>query len=144
MTGQSAAIAEVQAALHDCVAAYSTDLERYFSYYADDMLMSVPDAGITMTKQDYHDYWKQHEAAGFGAAGSRIEDLKIWISPSGDAAGAYFAEPTVLRFPEGHEDFAKGITHSYLTTATLFKRDGEWKIVTLSVVTRDDGPQAAI
>ena len=88
---------EVRDAVKQIVAAYAAnDVEKYFSFYAQDM--TVLRATGRWTHQGYHERWKQIVGSGGGVASADVVDLQVQMSPSGDSAVASYQMPVKPRY----------------------------------------------
>jgi ketosteroid isomerase-like protein len=129
---------EVDKAVHEIVAAYGAGepmLENYFSYYADDISI-IRGASGRWDKASYHQYWKDLNAQGGGVATAAIEDLRIQMSPSGDAAVTTYRMPVIRRFPGGvappGQDPNPNI--AWNMSEVWFKDHGRWTVKSLMYV----------
>ena len=123
--------AEVRAALMDFAASYGkNDVEKYFSYYADDLITWWP-GGRRMEKETYHKSWAENVAKGGGNTTAEVTDLKIHVAPSGDAAvTSYLLKVQIKNGPPTRQ------TAEYQMSPTWFKRNGKWQVVHLQFSTR--------
>ncbi len=123
---------EVRQAVDEIVASYATtDVDNYFSYYADDVSIMRAGAG-RWTKQAYYDFWKKAVADGGGVAAARVEDLQIQLSPSGDSATTTYLMPVTRKFPSGSPPTGESADIAWHMTEVWFKRDGMWKVSNLT------------
>lgn len=121
---QNKAKQEVDRSVHAIVAAYATtDVDKYFSYYADDMVICCS-RGEPWSKQAYYTLWKQNVAKGGGVAQAEVTNLTINVSASGDTAVAFYQMPCVRRMPAAGQD--PNVT--YNMTETWMKRGGKWRV----------------
>lgn len=131
----AAAKADVEKTVREFVAAYGggpATLEKYFSYYADDM--TVMYAPGRWTKQAYYSFWKPLNDRGGGVAKSAVEDLEVQLSPSNDVAIATFAMP-VTRRGEITANQTRDVVWNMSTT--WYKQpDGRWLVKSVSFFTR--------
>lgn len=131
----AAAKADVEKTVREFVAAYGggpATLEKYFSYYADDM--TVMYAPGRRTKQGYYDFWKPLNDRGGGVTTAAVEDLQIQIGPSNDVAVATFLMP-VTRRGELTPNQTRDTTWNMSTT--WFKQpDGRWIVKSIAYFTR--------
>ena len=126
---QNKAKQEVDRSVHAIVAAYATtDVDKYFSYYADDLLICCF-RGEPWSKQAYYTFWKQNVASGGGVAHAEVTNLTINVSPSGDSAVAFYQMPCVRRMAAAVAGQDPNIT--YNMTETWVKRAGKWRVVGL-------------
>lgn len=129
----TAAEKEVTAAVKGIVAAYSggpASLEKYFSYYADDM--SVIYQRGRWSKDSYYKMWSALNASGGGVASAEIEDLQVQVSPLGDAAVTTYEMPVVRRFPGGVVPAGESSNVTYNMTDVWYKVKGKWVVKSLS------------
>jgi ketosteroid isomerase-like protein len=100
------------------------DLEEYFSYYADDVTQwfETGRAGLA----DYKKSWYELIQGGGGVEKNALSDIRVQISPGGDAAVATYVVDVVTRQADG-----KKTKERAFETDVWFKRDGTWKIVHL-------------
>jgi ketosteroid isomerase-like protein len=100
------------------------DLEEYFSYYADDVTLwfGSERAGLA----DYEKSWHELIEGGGGVEKNDLSDLRVQISPGGDAAVATYVVDVVARQVDG-----KKTRERAFETDVWYKRDGKWKIVHL-------------
>jgi ketosteroid isomerase-like protein len=111
-------------ALEDAVnKAYAeNDLPHYFAYYAPDLRALYPEGPTNLP--DYVKSWTQFVKDGGKIEHFTTRDMKIQVSPSGDAAVAsYQASVTTLNPGKKPED------ENFNETDVWFNRDGAWKIV---------------
>jgi ketosteroid isomerase-like protein len=129
---------EVAQAVHELNAAYaSEDVDKYFSYYAEDMDKCCGRGGWD-TKQNYYKTWKEMVASGNGLAKAEARDLRIQVSPKGDAAIAAFKlHCERLRTAEGQSP-----TITYHMTQVWMNRNGKWEIANITYMEVQD-PQRA-
>jgi len=130
--------AEVNKAVHDMVAAYGGGqamLESYFSFYADDVTI-IRGASGRWDKAGYYTHWKEVNAQNGGVAAAEVQDLRIQVSPSGDAAVTTFLMPVTRKFPGGvvppGQDANPNITWNM--SEVWFRESGKWKVKSLTYV----------
>jgi len=127
-SAQSKAKQEVDRSVHEIVAAYATtDMDKYFSYYADNMLICCS-GGEPWSKQAYTDLWKPLVAKGGGVAKAEVTNLEIRVSPNADAAVAFYQMPCVRRMATAGQD--PNVT--YNMTEVWMKHAGKWQVESLT------------
>lgn len=128
----STAKADVEKTVREFVAAYSggpATLEKYFTYYADDM--TVMRGTGRWTKQGYYTFWKGFNEQGNGTAKASVEDLQVQMSPSNDAAVATFLMPVTPRGQGAQQDI------TWNMSTTWFKQpDGRWLVKSIAFFLR--------
>jgi ketosteroid isomerase-like protein len=100
------------------------DLEKYFSYYADDVTQWFESGRVSLA--DYKKDWYGLIQGGGGVEKNAISDLRVQVSPGGDSAVATYALDVVTRQAGG-----KKTKERAWETDVWFKRDGKWQIVHL-------------
>ncbi|MEP6548429.1 MAG: nuclear transport factor 2 family protein [Gammaproteobacteria bacterium] len=106
----------------DFNAAYAAnDLDKYFSFYADDAVMWFPE-GRTDTPS-YKKEWTAYLKTGAQIQAATISDLQIRFSPQGDTAIASY-----LLHLKTQEADKKVKNEIYQETDVWFKAAGAWKI----------------
>ncbi len=111
-------------ALEDKVnAAYAAnDLPTYFAFYADDLRALFPDGPTTLPA--YKADWTAFIKGGGAIESFKDSDMRIQMSPAGDAAVASYLARVTTRTP------GKGVSaSSYSETDVWFRRGDGWKIV---------------
>lgn len=138
VAAQKQAEREVAQAVRELNAAYaSDDVDKYFSYYADDMDKCCGRGGWD-TKQNYYSTWKQMVASGNGLAKAEARDLRIQVSPKADAAIAAFKlHCERLQVAEGQSP-----TIAYHMTQVWMQRDGKWQIANITYMEVQDPERA--
>lgn len=114
---------EVRAFILQYNAAYArNDLDTYFKSFAEDLTQWFPSGRVDLPA--YQASWRKYIADGNRLEGAEVRDLRIQLSPSGDAAVATY----ILRVTTRP---AKGVvtTEDNQETDVLFKRNGGWTIV---------------
>jgi len=100
------------------------DLEEYFSYYADDVTQWFESGRVSLA--DYKKSWYELIQGGGGVEKNALSDIRVQMSPAGDAAVATYALDVVTRQVDGTK------THERAFESDVwYKRDGKWKIVHL-------------
>jgi len=100
------------------------DLEEYFSYYADDVTQWFESGRAGLA--DYKKSWHELIEGGGGVEKNALSDIRIQVSPGGDAAVATYIVDVVTRQADG-----KKTKERAFETDVWYKRDGKWKIVHL-------------
>jgi ketosteroid isomerase-like protein len=100
------------------------DLEEYFSYYADDVTQWFESGRADLA--GYKKSWYELIQAGGGVEKNALSDIRVQVSPGGDAAVATYAVDVVTRQADG-----KKIQERAFETDVWYKREGKWKIVHL-------------
>jgi ketosteroid isomerase-like protein len=124
----AAAEAEVKAFIERYNGFYgSNNLEAYFASFDPSLTQWWPSGRV-----DYETYktnWSKGVAAGGGNSNAVVSDLRVQVSPSGDAAVASYLLAVTPRAKDGAPPPA---AESIQETDVLFKRDGVWKVVHLA------------
>jgi ketosteroid isomerase-like protein len=106
----------------DCNNAYAAnDLEKYFSYYADDMVAIFYNARTNLP--DYRKFWTENVRSGNPVLAVKITDLVVRVSPAGDSAVASYQ----IHVRNGHAD-GRTTDEDAFETDVWLKRAGKWKI----------------
>ena len=122
---QTAAEQEVRKVVMDFAAAYGdNDVDKYISYFADDLTQWWP--GRRVTKEEYDTMWTRVVGDGGGYSKVEVTDLTVQVAPSGDAAVASYLLKVWRR-----NTTPERVEGAFQMSPTLFKRNGEWKIVHL-------------
>ncbi len=100
------------------------ELDKYFSYYADDLTQWFESGRVTL--EQYKTDWYALIEAGGGVESTELSDLQVQVGPDGRTAVATYVATVVTRSPEG-----KRTKEQAWETDIWFKRDGQWKIVHL-------------
>ena len=100
------------------------ELDDYFSYYADDATMWFESGRVSLA--DYKKSWYELIQGGGGVEKNALSDIRVQVSPGGDAAVATYVVDVVTRQADG----TKTKEQAY-ETDVWYKRDGKWKIVHL-------------
>jgi ketosteroid isomerase-like protein len=139
--------AEVDKAVHEIVAAYGggpATLEKYFSYYSDDMTVFRGATG-RWSKQGYYATWTDLNQKGRGVTSADIKDLQIQVSPSGDAAVTTYLMPVTQRFPGGVVPQGTDPNITWVMSETWFKLSGKWIVTSLTYIRwNPDQPASAV
>jgi len=106
------------------------DLEEYFSYYADDVTQWFESGRVSLA--DYKKDWSALIQGGGGVEKNAISDLRVQVSPGGDAAVATYVLDVITRQADGRKTREKAYE-----TDVWYKRDGKWKIAHLHYNSRE-------
>jgi len=105
--------------------AYATnDLKTYFGFYADDLQDMLQDGGRTSLASYRSDWTKMIEAGGH-VDKFAYSDMKVQVSPAGDAAVVSYQADVKVTNPDGKP----GDTGLFYETDVWFRRGGVWKLV---------------
>jgi len=116
---------EVRAFEEQANAAYeANDLAKYFSFYADDFSQFLPEGRSDLAA--YRKEWTGYIGAGNKVQKVKLSDMKIQVGPSGDTAVASYILHVETKLKDG-----KVSVEDNQESDTLFKRNGQWKIVFL-------------
>ena len=117
--------ADLHAAIEAFDRAYArNDVEKYFSFYADDATVYFGSA-----RQDiaaYHELWTGLMAASGGVELNDMSDLQVQVMPSGDVAIATSFIDNRTRSPDGTTSTSKAFE-----TDVWQKIEGRWQIISL-------------
>jgi ketosteroid isomerase-like protein len=118
--------ADLHAAIEAFDRAYAhNDVERYFSFYADDATVYFGgDARVDIAA--YHEMWTGLMEAGGGVELNEMSDLQVQVMPSGDVAIATSFIDNRTRSAEGTTSTSRAFE-----TDVWQKIDGKWKIISL-------------
>lgn len=106
-------------------AAYAAnDLPLYFSFLAPDFIQWLPSG--RSDKAEYVASWTRFIHGGGKVLKADFTEMKIQISPDGDAAAASYLFHVVTHTHHGDSD------EFFQESDVLFKRNGEWKVVHLN------------
>ena len=122
---QSAATAEaeVRKVIADYNAAYEkNDLDTYFKAFAPDLTQWFPSGRVDLPT--YRADWTKTIQSGAKNEKVEVRDLRVQMSPSGDAAIATYLLRVTFRSAKGTVS-----TDDNQETDVLFKRNGAWTIV---------------
>ena len=106
------------------------DLETYFSYYADDATQWFATGRVSLA--DYKKEWYELIGGGGGVEKNALSDIRVQVSPGGDAAVATYVVDVVTRQADG-----KKTKERAFETDVWYKRDGKWKIVHLHYTAKE-------
>lgn len=113
----------------------ANDLPLYFSFLAPDFVQWLP--GGRSTKDQYQASWTRFIQGGGKVLSADFTDMKIQVSPEGDAAAASYLLHVVTHSTRGDSD------EYFQESDVLFKRDGQWKLVHLNYAPARKPKQAA-
>ena len=117
--------ADLHAAIKAFDHAYATnDVEKYFSFYADDATAYFGDGRVDIAA--YHEMWIGLMAAGGGVELNEMSDLQVQVLPGGDVAVATSFIDNRTRSPDGTTSTSRAFE-----TDVWQRIDGEWKIISL-------------
>ena len=103
-------------------AAYAANsLEKYFSYYADDLVAIFYNERWTLAR--YKQDWPKYVKAGNLVVSAKLSDMIVRLSATGDVAVASFQIDLRNRHADG-----KMIDEHAFETDVWTKRKGAWKI----------------
>ncbi len=117
--------ADLHAAIKGFDHAYATnDVEKYFSYYADDATAYFGEGRVDLAA--YHEMWTGLMATGGGVEQNEMSDLKVQVMPGGDFAIATSFIDNRTRAPDGTTSTSRAFE-----TDVWQKIGGKWKIISL-------------
>ncbi|MDA0706877.1 MAG: nuclear transport factor 2 family protein [Proteobacteria bacterium] len=115
--------------LHAAIKAFdhayaNNDVEKYFSFYADDATVYFSGARVDLAA--YHDTWSALMEEGGGVELNQMSDLQLQVLPSGNVAVA-------TSFIDNRTRSADGTTATTraFETDVWQKIDGKWQIISL-------------
>ena len=118
---------EVVEAVRQFVAAYaSTDVEKYFSFYAKDI--TIIRVTGRFDRENYYQLWKTRVAEGVENTAT-FEDLQIQVLPGGETAVATFDLSRVRKYPTAEAARGRDPNVTYHLTAVWARRSGNWSMV---------------
>jgi ketosteroid isomerase-like protein len=112
-------IAQLEKAVNDAYAA--NDLDKYFSYYAEDLVAIFYNERWNYAR--YHEDWPKYIKAGNKVVAVKLSDMIVRVSPAGDTAVASYRMDLRNRHADG-----KVIDEQGFETDVWTKRQGAWKI----------------
>ena len=117
--------ADLHAAIKAFDHAYANnDVEKYFSFYADDATAYFGDGRVDIAA--YHEMWIGLMEAGGGVELNEMSDLQVQVMPGGEFAVATSFIDNRTRSPDGTTSTSKAFG-----TDVWQRIDGEWKIISL-------------
>lgn len=124
------AAAQVRAAVAAFNDAYlRNDLDSYFGYYAADATLIFDSGRVAL--DDYRSDWYQLIADGGAVESNVISDIRIRVSPAGDAAVASYRLDVRTRYPDGTV-----VTERAWETDAWFRAGDSWQVAHLQYTTR--------
>jgi ketosteroid isomerase-like protein len=106
-------------------AAYqANDLPKYFSFYAADFSQFLPEGRSDIAA--YKKEWTEHIGEGNRVQKVDLTDMRIQIGPNKDTAVASYVLHVRTKLKDG-----KITDEDNQESDTLFKRNGEWKVIFL-------------
>jgi len=127
--------AELHAAIKAFDHAYANnDVEKYFSFYADDATVYFGD-DARVDVADYHEMWTGLIKAGGGVELNEMSDIQVQVLPGGDVAISTSFIDNRTRSPDGTT-----ATSRAFETDVWQKIEGKWQIISLhyTVITPDE------
>lgn len=122
---QAGPAAEIRDLTHAVNAAYAAnDLDKYFSYYADDLTQWWPTGRVSLAS--YRESWTKFVKSGGRIDAAAVSDLHVQPGPSADTAIATYLLKVRTRSPKGEVS-----EESNQETDVWFRRNGQWRIVHL-------------
>ena len=122
---QTGLATDIRELTHAVNAAYAAnDLDKYFSYYADDLTQWWPSGRVSLAS--YRESWTKFVKSGGRVEAADVSDLEVQLGPSGDTAIATYRLTVRTRSPKGEVS-----TEENQETDVWFRRDGRWRIVHL-------------
>ena len=98
--------ADLHAAIKAFDHAYANnEVEKYFSFYADDATAYFGNARVDIAA--YHEMWTELMAAGGGVELNEMSDLQVQVMPGGDGAVATSFIDNRTRSPDGTTSTSK-------------------------------------
>jgi ketosteroid isomerase-like protein len=106
----------------------ANDLDKYFSFMADDMTAWWGTRGRNESptpKAQYMKTWPDNVKNTGGYEGCKLNDLRVQVGPSGDAGvGSYILDCIRKNPPQGQKP-----PISFEMSVVMFKRANAWKVV---------------
>jgi ketosteroid isomerase-like protein len=99
----------------------ANDLPKYFSYYADDLVVWFPDGRSTLAA--YRKEWTDYVGKGNKLQSAKFSDMVIRLSPAGDEATASYQLAVRTKLADG-----KLTDEQFLETDIWLKRNGKWQV----------------
>jgi ketosteroid isomerase-like protein len=115
-------ILDLEKSVNDAYAA--NDLPRYFSFYWDDLTQWFPEGRVSLA--EYRKNWTAFIGAGNKIQSVKISDMRLAVSPLQDSAVATYRLDVHTKTADG-----KVTNEAFQETDVWFKRNGQWKIITL-------------
>ena len=133
-TGTAAIENEISLLEHVWNDAYgSNNLQKYFSYYAEDPLLVFYNERTTLA--DYRKLWTETTKTE-PVESAKMSDIEIRVAPSGDTAVASYQ----LEVRQRHTNGKTTVEHAF-ETDVWFNRKGEWRIHAVHYSTANSPPK---
>ena len=121
---------QVRAAVIAFNAAYErNDLGEYFGFYADDATLVFDSGRVDL--ETYRKDWHQLVADGGAVESNAVTDIKLQVSPAGDAVIATYQLEVRTRLPD-----ASVLTDHAYETDVWFHTDGQWRVAHVNYTIR--------
>ena len=121
-TGVEQQIRELEQKMNDAYG--KNDLPTYFSYYAPDFVQWLPEGRTDLEK--YKKDWTEYIKKGNQVQEVKLKDVTVRVGPSQDSAVFAYILYVKTKLADG-----KVTEEENQETDVWFKRQGEWKVVTL-------------
>jgi ketosteroid isomerase-like protein len=121
-TGVEQQIRELEQKMNDAYG--KNDLPTYFSYYAPDFVQWLPEGRTDLDK--YKKDWTEYIKKGNQVQEVKLKDVTVRVGPSQDSAVFAYILYVKTKLADG-----KVTEEENQETDVWFKRQGEWKVVTL-------------
>jgi ketosteroid isomerase-like protein len=121
-TGVEQQIRELEQKMNDAYG--KNDLPAYFSYYAPDFVQWLPEGRTDLEK--YKKDWTEYIKKGNQVQEVKLKDVTVRVGPSQDSAVFAYILYVKTKMADG-----KVTEEENQETDVWFKRQGEWKVVTL-------------
>jgi ketosteroid isomerase-like protein len=121
-TGVEQQIRELEQKMNDAYG--KNDLPTYFSYYAPDFVQWLPEGRTDLEK--YKKDWTEYIKKGNQVQEVKLKDVTVRVGPSQDSAVFAYILYVKTKMADG-----KVTEEENQETDVWFKRQGEWKVVTL-------------
>ena len=106
------------------------DLDKYFTYYADDLTQWFETGRVSL--EEYKTMWYGLIEGGGGVESNELSDIRVQVGPDGNTAVATYVATVVTRSAEGERTKEQA-----WETDVWFKRGGRWQIVHLHYNSRE-------
>ena len=121
-SGVEQQIRELEQKMNDAYG--KNDLPTYFSYYAPDFVQWLPEGRTDLDK--YKKDWTEYIKKGNQVQEVKLKDVMVRVGPSQDSAVFAYILYVKTKLADG-----KVTEEENQETDVWFKRQGEWKVVTL-------------
>jgi ketosteroid isomerase-like protein len=121
-TGVEQQIRELEQKMNEAYG--KNDLPAYFSYYAPDFVQWLPEGRTDLEK--YKKDWTEYIKKGNQVQEVKLKDVTVRVGPSQDSAVFAYILYVKTKMADG-----KVTEEENQETDVWFKRQGEWKVVTL-------------